>query len=136
MTDTGEVPLTDITVSDDKCSPVDLQSGDTNDDQILDQTETWTYTCTATITASTTNTAVATGHDGETSVTDTDDATVPVATPGSGVQGETNVPTPPATDIANGNVTSSPGGSIPLMLIILGIVGLAAVALSPVRKRR
>jgi hypothetical protein len=136
VTNTGDVPLTGITVTDNKCAPVAFGSGDTNDDQILDKAETWTYTCTTTITASTTNTAVATGHDGETTVTDTDDATVPVATPGGGVQAETNVPTPPATDIASGSVTSSPSGSIPFLLIILGVIGFAAVALMPVRNRR
>ena len=89
VTNTGSVPLTTVSVTDDKCAPVDFVSGDTNSDSILDVSETWTYTCTATLTATTTNTALATGHDGDTEVTDTDQATVTVAPPEGGVGGET-----------------------------------------------
>ncbi len=88
VTNTGEVVLADITVSDDKCSPVSFVSGDTNGDQRLDLTETWTYTCTATITQTTTNVATTTGvtPDGDT-VEDTDTATVtvPAAPPAAGI---------------------------------------------------
>src|SRR4029079_5713243 len=73
---TCNVPLTTVSVSDDKCSPVTFVSGDTNGDSKLDQTESWTYTCTAQITQDTTNIGVATGHDGETTVTDDDTVTV------------------------------------------------------------
>lgn len=54
--------LTDITLVDDKCSPVVLTSGDTNRDSFLDMDEQWIYTCTATVNNTTTNTAVATAH--------------------------------------------------------------------------
>ncbi len=57
--------LTDITVVDDKCSPVVLTSGDTNRDSFLDLNETWVYLCTSNITGTTTNTAVATAHSTE-----------------------------------------------------------------------
>jgi hypothetical protein len=56
-------------------------------------------------------------------------------TPSGGVEGETNVPTAPASDIG-GNDTSAPGSSLPLLLVVLGIVGLAAVVLTPARSRR
>jgi len=79
VTNTGDVPLSTISVSDNKCSAVAYVSGDTNDDGVLDLTETWTYTCTATLSATTTNTATATGHYGDTTVTDTAEATVTVA---------------------------------------------------------
>ncbi len=69
VTNPGNVPLTNVTVTDDHCSPVTYQSGDTNTDSILQQSETWTYTCTQDLTASTTNNATATGHDGTTTVT-------------------------------------------------------------------
>ena len=65
VTNTGNVPLTTVSVSDDKCSPVTFVSGDTNGDSKLDLTESWTYTCTAQITEDTTNIGVATGHDGD-----------------------------------------------------------------------
>jgi uncharacterized repeat protein (TIGR01451 family) len=247
VTNTGNVPLTDVAVSDNKCSPVTYSSGDTNDDDILDQDESWTFNCTTTITETTTNTGVATGHDGETKVTDdddatvtveqpvlaaaihiektvlpltlpagggdvtytyvvsntgdlpltnvavtddngtpgttsddfgvdcpkttlavdesmtctaavtgtdttttniatasgtagettvsdTDDATVTVAAPGGGVEAETDVPTAPQTDALSS--TGDAGNALPLLLIVLGIVGLAAVMLTPARARR
>jgi hypothetical protein len=56
-------------------------------------------------------------------------------TPSGGVEGETDVPEGPATDIG-GNNTADPGSSLPLLLIVLGIVGLAAVVLTPARSRR
>jgi uncharacterized repeat protein (TIGR01451 family) len=60
---TGKDPLSNVVVSDDKCSPVTFVSGDTNGNNILDTTETWTYTCTTTLTATTTNTATGSGFD-------------------------------------------------------------------------
>jgi hypothetical protein len=246
VTNTGNVPLTDVSVSDDKCSPVTRSSGDTDGDDKLDLTESWTFTCTATITQDTTNIGTATGHDGdtvvtdtdsetvtvaqpvnvaaihlektvaplnlpvgggpvtytyvvsntgdlpltdvsvkddngtpgdtsddfdvdcpkttlavdesmtctadvtgtettttniatasgtagETTVTDTDDATVTVAAPGGGVEAETDVPVAPQTDI---NATGDAGGTLPVLLAVLGIIGLAAVVLTPKRARR
>lgn len=57
----GNVPLLTPSVTDDKCSPVVYQSGDADDNDILDPGEEWTYTCTATnVTANVTNTAI--GH--------------------------------------------------------------------------
>ncbi len=243
---TGNVPLTDISVTDDKCSPISYQSGDTNRDDILDLGETWTYTCTKTITKTTTNIGVATGYDHGTKVTDHDRATVTVAQPvdapaihiektvlpltlpagggdvtytyvvrntgnvaltnvkvrddngtpgntaddfdvdcpkttlavnaamtctadvegttatttniatasgkahettvtdtddatvtvgfGGGVQGETDVPTAPQTDTIGS--TGDAGSSLPILLIVLGIVSLGAVFLTPARGRR
>ena len=251
VTNTGNVPLTTVSVSDDKCSPVTYVSGDTNGDSKLDLTESWTYTCTEQITEDTTNIGVATGHDGETTVTDddtvtvaivgqqstpvpaihlektvlplnlpagggpvtytyvvsnigdldlasvavtddngtpdntsddfgvdcpkttlaigesmtctadvtgttktttniatasgtagetsvsdTDDATVTVAA-GGGVEAETDVPgvvTAPPTDAIGGNAGDT-GNSLPILLIALGIIGLAAVVLAPKRAR-
>lgn len=62
----------------------------------------------------------------------------PVVTPkpSGGVQGETNVPhTAPPTDTFT-NTTSDPGSTLPLILIVLGIIGLAAVVLTPGRAKR
>ena len=246
VTATGNVPLNDISVSDDKCSPVTYVSGDANSDEFLDLSEEWTYTCTTTISETTTNVGTATGYDGEDkvsdtdeatvtveqpvlsaaihlektvaplnlaagggpvtysyvvsntgdlpltnvsvsddngtpgntaddfdvdcpktelavdesmtctadvtgttetttniatasgtagedTVTDTDDATVTVAAPGGGVQAETDVPTAPQTDIA---ATGDAGSTLPILLVVLGIIGLAAVVLTPKRARR
>jgi LPXTG-site transpeptidase (sortase) family protein len=51
VTNTGNVTLTNVTVTDAKCdaSPT-LQSGDTDNDSKLDLTETWVFTCSHTVT--------------------------------------------------------------------------------------
>jgi hypothetical protein len=91
VTNVGNVALSNVSVSDDKCSPVTYASGDSDHDTKLDLSETWTFTCTATLTKTTTNVATATGWHGDTKVEDDDSATVEVADP---------TPTPPATPSA------------------------------------
>jgi hypothetical protein len=74
----GRDPLTNVSVTDDKCSPVtqvkgsdsdNLPSdsthniGDADNDNVLDPGETWTFTCSTTLTSTTTNTATASGFD-------------------------------------------------------------------------
>ncbi|MFZ2205026.1 MAG: ice-binding family protein [Minisyncoccia bacterium] len=74
----GTVAMSNVTVTDNKCSPVAFISGDTNSDSKLDLTETWKYNCTSTVTQTTTNTATATGQANGFTATDTADATVVV----------------------------------------------------------
>ena len=51
VTNTGNVTLTGITVSDPKCAGAPtLSSGDTNADSKLQRTETWVYGCSHTVT--------------------------------------------------------------------------------------
>jgi len=68
----GDVPLANVadTITDDKCAPVQYQSGDSDGDGLLDTPnsifedggdETWVFTCTTTISETTLNTVVATG---------------------------------------------------------------------------
>ena len=78
VTNTGNVPLSNVTLTDDKCSNVTFTGGDANTNQLLDLTETWTFQCTSNITVTTVNVATATGHDGETTVQATDQANVAV----------------------------------------------------------
>ena len=57
-------------VTDDKCSGVTYQSGDTNNNNTLDKGETWTFTCTlSNITAAVTNTALGHGNFNDQDVT-------------------------------------------------------------------
>ena len=67
------------------------------------------------------------------SVSDTDDATVTVGSDG-GVEGETDVPEAPQTDAINSS--GDAGNTLPILLAVLGIIGLAAVVLTPARARR
>jgi len=61
VTNPGTVPLSNVTLTDDKCSPMKYVSGDANGDYLLDPTETFTYTCTTNLAKTTTNTATASG---------------------------------------------------------------------------
>ena len=77
----GTVPMSNITVVDSNCSPVNFISGDTNSDLKLDVTETWKYDCTTTISQTITNTVTATGQANGFTVKDNATATVVVGTP-------------------------------------------------------
>ncbi len=58
----GKQALTDVTVTDDKCSPVRLISGDLNSNGKLDRNESWKYSCATTLSVTTTNTSTAIGY--------------------------------------------------------------------------
>jgi hypothetical protein len=58
---TGIVPVNNITMIDDSCSPVTFVSGDINGNSKLDLNETWTYNCATTLSTTHTNTVTATG---------------------------------------------------------------------------
>lgn len=141
VTNTGDVDLVNVSVSDDNGTP-----GDTTDDfgtpadiscpktaLAVDEH----MTCTATVSGTqvtTTNIAVATGWtDKEEKVTDDDDATVTVGT--GSVAAETDTPTAPPTDAITSTTTDA-GGALPLLLLVLGVIGVGAVVLTPRRARR
>ena len=83
VTNTGDDPLSNIVVQDNKCSPLSgpvKTGGDT--DALLEAGELWTYTCTRPISATDTNIATATGIDSKGgTVNDTSSVTVNVITP-------------------------------------------------------
>jgi len=82
VTNPGVVALSNINLTDDKCSPMKYISGDINKDSKLDITETWLYTCTTNLTKTTTNTATVTGEANNIKVKDFAIATVVVGVPG------------------------------------------------------
>ncbi len=86
----GDVPLRDVTLTDDMCAGVEMLDGDDDFDGLLDPGEIWNYRCTQTLRVDTINTAVATGQPCDTDgrafagiepVTDTAEATVDVIEP-------------------------------------------------------
>ena len=83
VTNPSNVPLGSVTVTDPNCSPVSGPTGDTDNDTLLDTTETWTYTCSTTVNGDLVNVATAQGTPvlaglgtPNPAVTATDDATV------------------------------------------------------------
>ncbi len=77
----GTVPVTNVTMVGDTCSPITLASGDTNNNSQLDLNEVWTYTCSTNLSATHTNTVTATGWANGISAVDVASATVVVGAP-------------------------------------------------------
>lgn len=120
----GTVPVSDITLVGDTCSPIVLASGDTNGNGKLDVSETWVHRCTTTLSETHTNTVVATGWANGISATDIASATVVVGTPVvSPLIHVTKIPSPLALKAGGGVVTftervTNPG-TVPLNGIVL-----------------
>lgn len=81
VTNIGVIAMSNVKVSDNKCSPVIFDSGDTNNDNNLDVNETWMYHCSTNLTRTTTNTVTATGLAYGWTAVDTANATVVVGLP-------------------------------------------------------
>ena len=131
VTNPGTVALSNVLVTDDKCSPVSYISGDTNNDLKLDTTETWIYTCQTNLTSTTTNTAVATGEANGLTARDFAIATVVVA------------PTLFVTPYANEVVPILPNtglppkeGSFPWSVAVTSVILAGLVALYIIRKKQ
>lgn len=56
----GQVPLSDVNISDNKCRNMSGKLGDVNGNNLLDINEVWIYTCVASLTETTTNTVTVT----------------------------------------------------------------------------
>jgi len=76
----GKVPVTDISMVGDTCSPIIRISGDTNNDSKLDVNEVWSYSCSTTLSVNHTNTVTTTGWANGLNTTDITSATVVVGT--------------------------------------------------------
>jgi hypothetical protein len=121
ITNPGTVALSNVRLTDDKCSPMKYISGDTNNDSKLGTTEIWTYTCKMNLTKTTTNTAIASGEANGFSVRDLALATVVVATA---------VPKLPNTGIPSDS-GSTPGN----ILIFSGLLILISTSLVVVLRK-
>ena len=77
----GTVPITNVTMVGDTCSPIVLNSGDTNGDLKLDTNETWIYKCSITLAKTRTNTVTVTGQANGIGVVDVASSTVIVGLP-------------------------------------------------------
>ena len=77
VSNTENMPLSDVTVTDDSCGPVNYVSGDENQNKKLDNSETWIFTCTYTPSFTfpdpLINTATAYGTWGDQTAQDTDE---------------------------------------------------------------
>jgi hypothetical protein len=113
VTNPGTVALSNVTVTDNKVSPVTYVSGDVNGDKLLQPSETWIYTGTTNLTATTTDTATAIGSANGLTATGIASATVVVASP--------VVVTSPGTSSPG---TSSPGTS-PVVVTPTALGGVA-----------
>jgi uncharacterized repeat protein (TIGR01451 family) len=80
VTNTGDVPLANVVVTDDRCAQPTYVSGDGNGNNLLDLTEIWSFSCTCspsfTFPDSLVNTATVTGEYGSQKVKDQDDYTL------------------------------------------------------------
>jgi hypothetical protein len=122
----GDVALSNIVVTDDRCSPIGLPTGDANANGQLDLAETWTFSCVLMVNQTVTNTADASGEaDGQT-VTAMDMSTVtltppaptptptdsPAPTAGEPTAVPTASPTPSGGGIGASGAIPSPNGSV------------------------
>lgn len=86
VTNPGTVPLSDVSISDNKCTGLPGRvvghPGDLNKDNLLDHGETWQFTCKSNITQTTTNIGTAEGHANGLTAIDFSSVTVVVAPPG------------------------------------------------------
>ncbi len=81
VTNPSNTAISDVVVTDDKCSPIITIGGDVNNDDLLDTDEVRTYTCSTNISVTTRNIATVVGEANGVTVSDTDFANVVVESP-------------------------------------------------------
>jgi len=126
ITNPGMVALSNVSITDNKVSPVNYISGDLNSDNLLQSDETWTYTCTTTLSATTTNSATAKGSANGMTAADMAFATVVVSLPVPVIP-EPVTPVPVTTTVTGGQlpVTSTPWYNVLLAGAVFVMVGAA-----------
>ncbi len=120
VTNPGAVAVHNVSVTDNKCSPVNYFSGDTNGNGLLDPGESWIYTCQTYISASTMNIATVKGSANGFTALGYAFATVLVATPG----------------LPNTGFPPQEAGTPWDIVIAVGILAIAFVSVTALRKRK
>lgn len=145
----GGTPFSDVSVSDDKCSPVAYVSGD-DGDKLLEFGETWVFSCTTKVAVDTLNTACVAG-----TYVDSGGATIPEdlycaqanvtvkqsvaesVPPASAAQSVEAGTGTPAASQPNTSLTAPGGGMLPTILFsFLLIASLGTLAYTNVRAMR
>ena len=111
-TNIGMVPMSNITVTDNKCAPVSYVSGDANNNDLLDPGETWTYACTTHVSVSATDIATARGVANGLDAIDYAFATVLVSAPGFPNTGTAPLPSQQVKTISNDLGPGSSGDEV------------------------
>jgi hypothetical protein len=114
----GVVPLSNVTIVDDKCGAMSGKLGDTNGNNLLDTNEVWIYTCKMNLKQTTTNTVTVTAFSNGLKATDDATITVKVNTPAG--------KTPPLFDIS---ISPLVGVSNNIKIIVWGILSVVLVML-------
>lgn len=135
VTNTGKVALNTVGVKDDKCSPVQYVSGDTNSDGLLGLTETWTYDCFKTLSQTETNIATAHGRGVGMDVYATSTATV-VVTPSVAPLAQIPATSLPVTPGFPNTGFAPYGSSFWNSILTVGVLAVVAAATIVYRKRR
>lgn len=110
----GVVPLSNVTVTDDKCSALSGKVGDTNGNNLLDTNEVWIYRCTAHLSETNTNTVYVTAFANGLKAVSEATITVTVDTP---IPQSPNLP----------NLGVNPDLKITLWKILLGVLAILVI---------
>lgn len=117
----GIVPLSNVTVTDNKCSDISSKLGDTNGNNLLDPDEVWIYTCKMLLKETTTNTATVEAYSngfrafGETTITV---QVEPVVLPDEGIA--PSLPAQPVPDFPETGTSS--GFKVVVWSILSGVL--------------
>lgn len=130
VTNPGIVPLSDVTVSDNKCAAMSSRLGDTNADNLLENNEVWIYNCTANLKQTTTNTVTVTAFANGLKAVGSDTITVKVNNMFAGIS-----PKFPAVG-GKPEVLINPYTKIIIWIILSGILLILIIRFSAVRKKK
>lgn len=119
VTNEGNVSLKDVSIKDDKCSPIKFITGDNDRDSKLDTDEIWYFQCTKIVSRTETNKVTVEGHASGETAKDTDKATVVVSVPG----------------LPNAGIGPEDGSNIPWDIIIPAGILVALFSFFLARKR-